>query len=77
MDPKNVSRFMLRTIIMIIPMIVLFVIAVLCLVFTSIQQFINWTFGKVSYWDVPNEWHQIKEDAFTWYKIWLRGFGDF
>lgn len=66
-----------RSILMILPMIIIIFASIVRLIITGASQFIDWTFGKPNYWDISNEWHQVKEDAKNWYDIWRYGFGDF
>ena len=70
-------KLLIRTIVMLIPMLILAIISVLCLVFAAIVDLIYWSFGKTNYWDCTNEWFQIKVGFEEWYRIWRQGYGDY
>lgn len=66
-------KLIIRTIVIIIPVVILAFFAICRLIQVALNNLIDWIFGQTSYWDLSNEWFQVKEDALKWYRIWKTG----
>ena len=65
----------LRTIIIAIPVVLLAISWVVHLCTTALRSGIYRVFKKSNYWDLGNEWFQVKQEASEWYEIWRDGTG--
>ena len=66
---------LLRTLLIAIPVVLLFITWVVHLGTTALRSGIYWAFRKHNYWDLGNEWFQIQQEADDWYRIWKDGTG--
>ena len=65
----------LRSLIIIIPVVLLAVSWAIHLCTTALRSGIYRVFRKDNYWDLSNEWFQVKQEADDWYNIWKNGNG--
>jgi hypothetical protein len=67
---------LLRTLLMILPAIIVTIIEMVIMVVMAVRQFGMYVFNKPNKLTVQHEWHYFKVSVYTWYQIWLHGFGE-
>ena len=68
-------RKFIRTIIILIPVVLLTLSWVAHLCTTGVRSGIYWAFKKPNYWNLSNEWYQVCQEAEEWYLLWRDGKG--
>ena len=70
---KEVIKRILLTLVVAIPVILTILVSACNLVLTGLRQLACWATGEQSYWDLDNEWFQVKSDLERWYTLWKHG----
>lgn len=67
-------KLAIRTVVMIVPAIVVGIIDAIGLVGFCINNFAYFVFRQPCYWDLENELNAMTETGKIWYMFWLYGF---
>lgn len=70
---KEAIKWILRTIVIGLAMCIVIIAYVLNLITTGLRQLLDWILGEQNYWDLGNEWFQVKADLEKWYRLWRYG----
>ena len=65
----------IRGLLICIPLMLLSITWAIHLITTALRSGVYWVFKKPNYWDLSNEWFQIKQEFDDWYIIWKNGTG--